>query len=332
MTFQFRLTFGHPRPGFFRFREEVKDIAMPGGETLSLVARDSDKLIEAARYHFAMGGFPDEASAQARGNQLRVHLQVLNASLNLGLLVPTADTTSVRVTPEHKQKLADEHGVTLLDSIVGLGVFPDDGKHAEVVVAGTLDVYPSEPEYVLSALQTLWPINFTLSDRQRDALEILGRATSELSPRIQFLLCYLALERMVKRDPRSDAAQKLVQGFIAQANRSLPEGEAASLSGALGALSIQSFSSALRLLAMKIQEPKEIGGQSIADLFLECIRTRNAIAHEANPETTDRLTILTTHLQRLVLILIWTEGKYPPVTFTVPPSAVGVPSLKILVK
>jgi hypothetical protein len=240
MTFQFRLTFGHSRPGFFRFPEEVKDIEMPGGETLSLVARDSDKLIEATRYHFAMGGFPDEASARSRGNQLRVHLQVLNASLNLGLLVPTADTTSVRVAVEHKQKLADEHGVTLLDSIVGLGAFPDDGKHAEIVVAGAFDVYPSEPEYVLDALKTLWPTHFALSDRQRDALEILGRATSDMSPRTRFLLSYLALERMVKRDPRSDAAQKLVQGFIEQANSSLSEGEAASLAGALGALSIQS--------------------------------------------------------------------------------------------
>jgi hypothetical protein len=46
MTSQLRLTFGHSRPGFFRFPQQVKAIAMPGGDAISLVARDSEKLID----------------------------------------------------------------------------------------------------------------------------------------------------------------------------------------------------------------------------------------------------------------------------------------------
>ncbi len=331
-TFELRLSFGHPRPGFFRFEQEVKSIELPDGQTLSLVARDAQKLIDATRFHFAMSGFPDAASAQARGDQLWVHLQVLNASLALGLQVPPTDTTSARMADEPKKKLAKEHGVTLVDSIVGVGILPDDGNHAELIVSGVLDVYPSDPEYVLDALKTLWPIELKLSDRQRDALEILGRATSELSPRTRFLLSYLALERMVKRESRSPAAQALLKSFITQAADSLPDGESQSLAGALAALSMQSFASALRELAIKVREPKEIDGRSVGEFLSDCVRARNAIAHDSNSEASDHLVHLTTHLQRFVLTLVWTEGKHPPVSFKVPPSSVGVPTLKIFVK
>src|SRR5688572_22248820 len=103
MSFQFRLTFSHSHPGFFRFDEESKDIQLPSGETLSLVARDSEKLVNATRYHFAMSSFPDVSSARARGSQLRTHLQVLNAALSLGLQIPTEDTTSGGISAEAKK-------------------------------------------------------------------------------------------------------------------------------------------------------------------------------------------------------------------------------------
>ena len=221
-----------------------------------MVARDSDKLIEATRFHFEMRGFPDEAAARARGNRLRVHLQVLNAVLGLGLVIPTEDTTSGGVSAEIKKKIADEQGVTTLDTIVGSAVFPDDGKHGEFVFAGKLDTYPSDPEYVLNALTTLWPTELKLADHQRDALEIVGRATSEVSPRTRFLLSYLALKRMVKRESRSEAAQKLLQTLIEQANDALSESDAGSLAGALGALSVHSFPRALRLLVQNRSGPR----------------------------------------------------------------------------
>src|SRR5690606_13216558 len=105
-----------------------------------------------------------------------------------------------------------------------------------------------------------------------------------------------------------------------EANKVLPEVEAKSLSGALSSLSVHSFPSALRQLAARIKEPKEIAGRPIGEFFSECVRVRNDIAHDANTMDSGQLNELSLSLQRTVLTLIWTESKLPPVTFNVPPS------------
>lgn len=102
--------------------------------------------------------------------------------------MPSEDSTSARLADEVKKKIKDEHRTTVLDSIVGLAVFPPDGKHGELVTVAQVESRPSDPEYVLNALETLWPDKYAFNEHQNDALEIVGRATSEVSPRTRFLL------------------------------------------------------------------------------------------------------------------------------------------------
>lgn len=332
MAYRFRLTFGHPQPGFFRFEEETKDIQFADDDSVSLVARNSEKLVDATRFHFEAGGFADEAAARARGNQLRAHMQVINVALGLGLEIPTEDHVSARVGDEVKRKLAAEHGVTAMDSVAGLAVFPDDGNRFEYVMDGRIEVSASDPNYVLDAIKVLWPTQILLTDQQRDALELLGRATSDISPRARFLLSYLALEQVVKRESRSDAAKELLAAFVDQTKSHLPETEASSLVGALRSLAMNSFSSALRQLAAKIKEPKEIAGRPLAEFFSECIAARNEITHSAKANSDGGLASLSANLQRFVLSVIWTDSKLPPVSFAVPPSTVSVPTMRIFVK
>ena len=74
-------------------------------------------------------------------------------------------------------------------------------------------MYPSDPSYLFTALSELWRVEMRFDQRAEDALEILGRATTETSVRARFLLNYLALERMVDRANRSDAARALITEF-----------------------------------------------------------------------------------------------------------------------
>jgi hypothetical protein len=326
------LTFNHARPGFFRFNEETRTVKLPTGETALLVARNAEHLIDATSFHFEIGGFRDEAAARAHGERLRLCLQVLNAALVLGLTVPTVDTTSGGVSAEVKEQVAKDHGVTALDTIVGLAVFADDGKHAEYVFAGKMEAYPSDPEYLLTALAAVWPLELKIGDNERDALEIVGRATSELSPLNRFLLTYLALERVLKPGERSHAAKDLLKTFVEMAEAKLTAAEASSLRGGLTAMARHSVSSAFRDLAERIANPKEIAGTSIPQFAAECIQARNAIAHDGSVMDTARLNELSDNLRKLVLSLIWSDNKLPGFTVNVPQTKLAVTEIKILVK
>jgi hypothetical protein len=309
---------------------ETKVIAPNDGRELDLVARDSNTLLESTRFHLEMDGFATEEAARAYGEHLRTCLQVLNAALNLGLTIPNQDLRSANVSSDFKNAQFEQHGVTLIDSIVGLATFPADGKHAEVVAAGALNTYPSDPEYILSAIRMLVEQEtFSFNERQTDALEILGRATAELSPRTRFLLCYLALERVVEVGERSETAKSLLQSFIERTVAELPESEAAPLTGALRSLHRDSFPNALRLLATRIREPKEIGGRLMSDFFSECVRVRNRIAHNASTMDMNELANLGNELRQVVLSLIWSASNLPPVNIEVPRQMVQMEKFEI---
>jgi tRNA C32,U32 (ribose-2'-O)-methylase TrmJ len=77
-----------------------------------------------------------------------------------------------------------------------------------------------------------------LEDRTQDALEILSHASTETSARAKFLLTYLAIERMVMRSDRSDAAKKLIREFdVLIENSELESKEAKSLKGSISSMS-----------------------------------------------------------------------------------------------
>ena len=326
MSFRFRLTFHHYSSGFFHFEDEARTFQIEGGPELILVARDADKLSHASRFHLEGRGLPDEETARAVGERLRLRLRVLNSLLGLGMTVPTIDTTSGGVSAEVKDKVLRETGGVALDTIVGLAVFPDDDKYCECVVAGTANVHPSDPSFLFTALGKVWLLEMQLDERAQDALEILGRATTETSPRTRFLLTYLAIERMIDRALRSDGARTLIKEFQERVRRAgLDAKEADSLCGALGQLNEQSFPSALYGLVERIADPSAIKGRPMRDFVSECVAVRNKIAHNAVLAPEVNLPELADGLRHFVMTLIWTQNHIPSISIDVPASAVSVP-------
>jgi hypothetical protein len=333
MGFRFRLTFHHMTPGFFRFDGESKTFSLADDIELMLVARDADKLSEATRFHLEARGFSDEKTARAAGERLRLRLRVLNSLLGLGITVPTIDTTSGGASAAIKEKVLRETGAVALDSIVGLAVFPDDDNYFEYVMAGTANVHPSDPSYLFVALKQVWSIEMQFDERAKDALEILGRATTETSLRAKFLLTYLATEQMVDRAARSDAAQKLIREFQERVRcAGLKQREADSLCGALAQLNEQSFNSALTALADRIADPPEVRGKPLREFLSECVATRNRIAHNAALKPETNLQELSDGLRHFVMSLIWTANHIPTVSIDIPASAISIPAGAISIR
>jgi hypothetical protein len=327
VLYRFRLTFFHSTPGFFRLQGKSVPLQLEEGREFELTARDSDTLGNAKKFHIEGRGYPDEAAARAAGERLRVRLRVLNAMLALGITVPLVDSTSGGVSSAIKKGIYEKTGGVAIDTIVGLGVFPDDDKHFEYVMSGDIDVYPSKPDYVLDAIRSLWPVEMTLDDRAEDAMNIVNISTTESSPRAKFLTTFLALERLIDRTSRSVAAKGLLSKFQENVRDSeLSEHEKSSLIGSLAMLHEESFSSALTRFAQRIENPKEIGGLLVKQFFSRCIDVRNKIAHDASVDSNIDLNILSNELRKTVLALIWTTHRIPSVSVDVPASAVSIPA------
>lgn len=261
MGIRFRLTFHHSSPGFFRFDEQSVPLDLGDELTLNLTARDADTLAKAKRFHIEGLGFASEEAARSVGERLRLRLRVLNSLLGLGITVPVVDSRRAAVADAVKEKVRRETGGVIVDTIEGLAVISDDPDHFEQVVAGGASVYPSDPAYVLTALAVVWPVEMQLDERAEDALEILGVATTELSPRAKFLTTYLALERMIDRLTRSEAAQKLIEELQDRVQESaLDGGDKKSLVSSLGNLREQSFRTALFALVARLNPAPTIDG------------------------------------------------------------------------
>ena len=329
MGFRFRLTFHHMTRGFFRFGERSNSFPLDESTQATLTARDADTLDQATRFHLEVSGFTDTETARIAGERLRLRLRILNSVLGLGLAVPTVDTTSARLSSTAKESELKATGRIVLDSIVGLAVFPDCDKYVESVIAGTGNVHPSDPSYLFRALAQIWSIEMHLDQCTEDALEILGRATIETSQRARFLLTYLAAERIVDRASRSDAAIRLLEEFQERVRSSgLDKRDADSLCGSLAQLRTESFRSALFALAARIQDPLSIQGKPLREFLSECVDARNALAHDALGSKTN-LHALSDGLREFVMRLIWTTRHIPPVFIQVPASTISMDGMAI---
>lgn len=329
-TFRFRLSFRSRDPGVFAYESETASATLATGPELTVVARDAEHLVNARAAHLEAGGFPSEAAARAAGERLRLRLRILSAMLGLGLHVPIEDQqVGIATSAEVKAALLRDHNSVAMDTIFGLSVFPDDGRHFEYVASGGFAAVSSEPAYIFRALELLWPVEVSLDSEAEDALRILGLAAVEPSPKTAFLATFLALEPLVPRRARSQQAIELIQRFQSQLEQSarrkrkpLARKEAESLKGAIAALREESFSSALTRLAASPGFPTEIQGQSTKRLFSRSIDARNKIAHRAKVPDESVLNELSLGLARVALLLIWSRTKLPTITVNVPPTTI----------
>jgi hypothetical protein len=108
-------------------------------------------------------------------------------------------------------------------------------------MGGTIQVRPSDPNYLFAATKTLWEMDVKLDDDSEEALNILNLATAETSDKVRFLTTYLALEQLILKETRSDAAITMIDRFRKQIKKAakrkrqpLTASEVSSLSNALG--------------------------------------------------------------------------------------------------
>lgn len=332
VPFRFRLRLAARQPGKLPFPQPEVQIAVSDSLVLEISARNADTLDAATNFHIDGTGFASAEAATIAAEALRVRLRLLNAILGLGLNIPVGNRISAYVSEEIKNKLKSEQGTTVLDSIWGASVFPDDEFHFEYVVSSNIVVRPSDPGYLLEAIKKLWNLDVSLDKRSEDALQILCLATQEASDKAAFLTSYLALEELVDRRPRSDAAKEVLQNFQNELIRLgadsthplLPE-EARALVGVIGSLNDESFSSALGRLGRQIAQPTEVCGIAIPKFLSTCIEARNKIAHHAEPEVAIPLPELSKALREFVLNLIWTRNNLPSISLNTSPSAISIP-------
>ncbi len=208
MKYKFRLVIFHSRPGFFRIDKKSLDYPLNQDLVVQVVPRDSDNLQDASKYHIECSGFPSSQDAQNCGEKLRTHLRMLNCMLDLGLSIPSVDGKSGSVSEEIKNKIRQDGG-ELLDTIVGLHVYPDDEKHFEHVASGKMNVFPSDPYYVLKGLKDSWDNTFELNEKAAEVIEILNISVREVSPKVKYLATYLAMEQIIERKMRSESCSRV---------------------------------------------------------------------------------------------------------------------------
>ncbi|HZL51464.1 MAG TPA: hypothetical protein VFC37_11010 [Terracidiphilus sp.] len=330
MLYKFRLRLGAKQVGKFAFKSSFEQCALPDGTQLTLVARNADSLEHATAFHLDCGGFATESWAKSAGEALRTKLRLVNAILGVGLSIPVGDTPSGGVSTQVKQEVLARNAGIVIDSVWGLQTFPDDGNHFEYVMGGNLNVQPSEPGYIFSALKAIWGASVKLDTSSEEALQILVLAGLETSDKAAFLTTYLALEQLINRTKRSTLARELIERFGKDLERAssrkrspITLAEAQSLRGALNALQEESFSSAFSRLGHSLANPTHIQGIAVKRFISVCISARNNIAHQAEPKSIYPLNQLTAGLRELALGLIWTRNALPTLSFSTPASAIS---------
>jgi hypothetical protein len=180
--FRFRLRLAARLPGKLPFTKPEVQVEVSEGLTFEIAARNAETLDVATNFHVDGTGFESAEAATLAAEALRVRLRLLNAILGLGLNVPVGNKVSAQVSEEIKNKLKSEQGATIIDSVWGASVFPDDGHHFEYVVSGNVVVSPSDPEYLLEGIKKLWNLDISLDKQSEDALQILCLATHRRLP------------------------------------------------------------------------------------------------------------------------------------------------------
>lgn len=329
MKYKFRLVFYHEKPGFFHIDKEFLEYSLTDMLQIKVCPRNSDTLLNATKYHIDGGGFLSEIEARNSGEKLRIHLRMLNCILNLHLLIPNSDSTSGSVSEGIKSKIRQSGG-ELMDTIVGLHVYPDDDIHMEHVMSGVGKVYPSDPLYVLKGLKDSWSNTFSLNESTAEVIEILNISVREGSPKVRFLTTYLAMEQIIKRKMRSQNACELIDGFISMTEKSgLTDIEKKSLSGSLGYLKEQSFSSAFSAFSRQVISPETISGMSVKKFVSACISLRNKIAHNAAIESTVNIDEYTNHLRQMAMSVLWKENDLPNISVYRPADQITMEKMEI---
>jgi len=318
MKFKFRLVFFHSEPGFFRIDKKSIGYNIASDISITIEPRDANTLIEAKQYHIESSGFNSEEEARKCGEKIRNHLRLLNCHFHLGLTIPFTDGFASKANAALKEEHR-KNGVELIDTIIGLLVYPDEQKYVEFAVFSELDIFREDPYYLLKSIKEIWSNNYKFDDCTNEILEILNISVREKSPKLKFLTAYLAMEQIIKREMRTEYAQELIKDFIKMTNASeISNNEKKSLTNALSQLKRESFRSAFISFARRITFPTTILNMPVVKFAKECVKIRNKIAHNVSTDKLPELENYAKNLIKMSLGIIWSENNLPELSLYLP--------------
>lgn len=328
---RFRLRLASGRPGVLTIAEPHLSFQV-AGMSLVLAARNAATLKDATSFHIDAGGFESAAAAREAAERLRVRIRVLNALTNLGINAPD-DGVDQQTSAEVKAQVLAKSGGVLLDGNLGVLVYPDDGRHAEGFITARLEVTPADFAFVFEGLEQLWGIDVGMDEKSLLSLQLLGASTFQPSASAAFLTCYLALQQLIATNRRRsevveeiDAFARKIEDLAAATSDEKLARDLKSLRGSLDRLHDESFGSALRRYAARLEDEVEYCGMRLEDFLRLCVKTRNDLAHDAAPATKIPIEHMAQALRQFTLSVLWTRNKLTSFTLQTPPSRITLPA------
>lgn len=172
---------------------------------------------------------------------------------------------------------------------------------------------------------------------QRLACDLLNAAARDTSWRSRFLITFLALDVLLERRERPEAAQRVIAQLRKVVETSdLNAAEKARLMSALGNLRTTSLAAEIeRFASLGANATHKVQGERLPDFLEACLKLRHKLAHPpasnrnsiADGELSGRVNGLT----QVVLGIIWSRNNLPPFSVNRPRDIVRVSELQISV-
>lgn len=156
-----------------------------------------------------------------------------------------------------------------------------------------------------TALERILIAKPVLTARQRVAYDLYAGSFSQTNSDARFVLLVMAVESMLEPKQRTEAAQALVEDFIARVKDSgLHPDEIASLSNTATWLKQESISKTGRRLAATLR-PRTYAGEDAVTFFTRCYDLRSRLVHGADPRPSrDEVDLRASRLEHFVSHLV----------------------------
>lgn len=274
-------------------------------DPLDLRPYDKEEPIEES-VHLVLEGAEYDSEDEASRIGQRAHEALLWCGLRGNYGVDLGDgQPSGRFSNYIKERVKEQTGVRLLDDAHGLLVYKchDPTRFGRMSAEATVT---KSPDQFRTDFTDFVDTGVNLDPSVSLALELSNLAYFEASNRAQFLTRMLAVETVLPDLPASEAAQELVDDFIAALQEAdLDEDERKSLVGWAGHMKKQSISRTGQHLAAEHLGSNEYGDESAPDFFKTAYDGRSKLVHNGElPDDGPKVRTLNNALRNFVSDLL----------------------------
>ena len=230
-------------------------------------------------------GYSSEEEALLAGEHTRDAITRVFARLRIG--ADFGDRAPKRVVTEAGLKMLEQQkGKRVLNDVHGLMTFESEPSPKFVGIE-VKAVLTKGPEKFIQALQHSLNLRAQLKPEERVSFDLFGSSFFNPSPDARLVLLMIAVETLLKPEPRSSAVKQHVDELIRLTKESttLPEDEKKSLLRSLEQLYTESIGKAGRKLAKKLGDRKYLG-HSPREFFSYCYNLRSWLVHGDVPRPT----------------------------------------------